>query len=208
MCHINTEHTPDSVYTQALNGAYKKKGKNVLIRCMDDLADKRRKILAGLITDKVTLADVGRMFGKPDRQIKDMIESRKSFGGKVARAMEDFAIKAGHTAIYPYFFDGLKEAEAPPKEKLMIAGVEIDTYEQQLLKIFGKLKEAHKDAILMLANKLYETDNPGDNAANPWKGVYNRRKSDINYIGNKNDNGEKRSTKNHAIKDKANNSNQ
>jgi hypothetical protein len=140
---------------------------------MNDLSDKRRKILSSLITSDFSLADVARMFGKPDRQIKDMITEppRKPFGDKVARAMENYAIINGHQNIYPYFFDGFKKnSESAPVAKLKISGVEIDTYEQQLLKVFASLSTGHKDAVLLLANKLLEIDRPNDLKANPTNG--------------------------------------
>lgn len=121
MIHSEYKCTPFSVYNQALFGAYIKKCKSDLIQPMDDLAEKRRKILASLVTEDVSLADVSRMFGKPDRQIKDMISDppRKSFGDKVARSMEIYAIQLGHENIYPYFFDGLRKEEKDTDEMPM-----------------------------------------------------------------------------------------
>lgn len=52
-----------------------------------DIQDIRRKVLAALI-EKDTLAVAAKKFGKPDRQLLDMIKKRKSFGEKVAREME------------------------------------------------------------------------------------------------------------------------
>ncbi|MFD1121858.1 hypothetical protein ACFQ2T_05035 [Methylophilus flavus] len=147
---------------------------------MDDLAEKRRQILAGLVTDDVSLADVARMFGKPDRQIKDMISNRKSFGAKVARSMEEFAIKNGYTNVYPYFFDGLskqgenKEAikREPHRSELvkpgmMVAGVKINSMEENLIKHYSRLSGTSQNIIDMMVNKLYSLEHPKDLAANP-----------------------------------------
>jgi len=121
MIHSIVEYTPFSVCNQALSGAYNKKVLNALIQPMDDLAEKRRKILESLVTETVTLADVGRMFGKPDRQIKDMIAGRKSFGDKVARSMEAYAIEHEHENIHLYFFDGLKKENFDNNDTVMFS---------------------------------------------------------------------------------------
>lgn len=56
---------------------------------MKNAADTRRQNLK-LIVDSIGLSEASRRFDKPDRQINDMISDppRKSFGEKVARAME------------------------------------------------------------------------------------------------------------------------
>jgi hypothetical protein len=140
---------------------------------MDDLSEKRRQILAGLVTDDVSLADVARMFGKPDRQIKDMIANRKSFGDKVARAMEEFAIKNGNENIYPYFFDGLTKENHRPnliKPPVIVAGVKINSMEETLIVQYSKLSGGSQNIIDMMVNKLYSLEFPKDRSANPFKG--------------------------------------
>lgn len=52
-----------------------------------DIADTRRKNLQRLVQSE-GLSVVARKCGKPDRQINDMLSGRKSFGEKVARAIE------------------------------------------------------------------------------------------------------------------------
>lgn len=52
-----------------------------------DIADTRRKNLQRLVQSE-GLSVVARKCGKPDRQINDMLAGRKSFGEKVARAIE------------------------------------------------------------------------------------------------------------------------
>lgn len=54
---------------------------------MKTVSDIRRATLSTIV-GKYGLAATARKFGKPDRQIKDMLERRKSFGEKVARSME------------------------------------------------------------------------------------------------------------------------
>ncbi|KWK79405.1 hypothetical protein WM16_07630 [Burkholderia ubonensis] len=54
---------------------------------MKDLPDIRRQNLQTLV-DEHTLAEVSRRTKKPASQINDMLASRKSFGEKIARAME------------------------------------------------------------------------------------------------------------------------
>lgn len=54
---------------------------------MNELADIRRTNLRAII-DREGLAVAARRFQKPDRQLNDMLAGRKSFGEKVARAME------------------------------------------------------------------------------------------------------------------------
>lgn len=47
----------------------------------------RRKVLAAIV-EREGLASAARRFGKPDRQVNDMLAGRKPFGEKVARDME------------------------------------------------------------------------------------------------------------------------
>jgi len=54
---------------------------------MENPAEIRRKTLATLVA-RDGLANAAKKFGKPDRQLNDMLAGRKSFGEKVARAME------------------------------------------------------------------------------------------------------------------------
>lgn len=54
---------------------------------MNKPAEVRRAKLS-LIVEKMGLSIAAKRFGKPDRQINDMIAGRKSFGEKVARDME------------------------------------------------------------------------------------------------------------------------
>lgn len=60
---------------------------STVIRSMNELADIRRENLRAII-DREGLAVAARRFQKPDRQLNDMVAGRKSFGEKVARAME------------------------------------------------------------------------------------------------------------------------
>ena len=187
MFHSDVEYAPFSVCGQALFGVYKQKHKNVLMGPMNELADKRRKILASLITDKVTLADVARMFGKPDRQIKDMIAEppRKHFGDKVARQIEEFAIEKCYTNIRPYFFDGIETAQGEFKSgfsvqqqqasynvKLgtVVAGMKINSMEENLLNLYRKLSGSSQRALDLMANHLYTIEHPNDLVANPTNG--------------------------------------
>ncbi|AEJ01233.1 putative phage repressor [Nitrosomonas sp. Is79A3] len=52
------------------------------------IQDIRRAKLQAMV-DALGLSVVAKRFKKPDRQINDMLAGRKSFGEKVARAMED-----------------------------------------------------------------------------------------------------------------------
>lgn len=55
---------------------------------MNKDAETRRENLRKIV-ERDGLAVAARQFGKPDRQINDMIAGRKSFGEKVARDMEE-----------------------------------------------------------------------------------------------------------------------
>lgn len=64
---------------------------------MNTIADVRRANLRFLI-ERDGLSSVARRAGKPDRQLNDMVAGRKSFGEKVARAIEsslDPSLKPG-----------------------------------------------------------------------------------------------------------------
>lgn len=64
---------------------------------MTDIADIRRENLRRLV-ERDGLSSIAKRAGKPDRQLNDMIAGRKSFGEKVARAIEaalDPARRAG-----------------------------------------------------------------------------------------------------------------
>ena len=52
-----------------------------------EIADIRRKVLAAIV-ERDGLASVAKRVEKPDSQINDMLAGRKSFGEKVARAIE------------------------------------------------------------------------------------------------------------------------
>lgn len=53
----------------------------------------------------------------------------------------------------------------PKLENISVAGITIDSFDAQLNKHFQLLSDAHKDAVLMLVNKLYSIDNPEDSKA-------------------------------------------
>lgn len=55
---------------------------------MSTLTDNRLANLR-MIVERDGLASAARRFEKPDRQLNDMLAGRKSFGEKVARAMEE-----------------------------------------------------------------------------------------------------------------------
>lgn len=71
---------------------------------MTDIQEIRRKTLAAIV-ERDGLASAARRFGKPDRQINDMIAGRKSFGEKVARAMES----AYDPSLPSGWLDGVKK---------------------------------------------------------------------------------------------------
>lgn len=88
---VNTNATPFSEYT--------KRWKGDLIAGMES-SEIRRAVLRALVA-KNTLAVTARMLKKPDRQLNDMAAGRKSFGDKVARAMEENA------GLPRYYFEDL-----------------------------------------------------------------------------------------------------
>lgn len=55
---------------------------------MNKYAEIRREKLRQIV-EEMGLAAAARRFGKPDRQINDMLAKRKSFGERVAREMEE-----------------------------------------------------------------------------------------------------------------------
>lgn len=71
-----------------------------------DDAEVRRSVLAALV-ERDTLARVAERMGKPASQIKDMISTppRKSFGEKVARAMEDHYCATWDKTAPPRFLE-------------------------------------------------------------------------------------------------------
>lgn len=80
------EHTPHGVVVQHHLVEYFTKPVwcNRQMGTDQELVTRRRQLLKQEI-DKTSQADVARRAGKPDRQIGDMAEGRKSFGDSVAR---------------------------------------------------------------------------------------------------------------------------
>lgn len=76
--------------------------------CMSNLSDTRRAVLRSIV-ERDGLAVASRKFGKPDRQINDMLAGRKAFGEKVARAME----AAYNPSRTPGWLDGNVEPPRP-----------------------------------------------------------------------------------------------
>ena len=67
-----------------------------------DIQDIRRANLQRIV-DAITLAEAARRFGKPDRQLNDMLHKRKPFGEKVAAAMESaYGLEPGALSSAPY----------------------------------------------------------------------------------------------------------
>ena len=71
---------------------------------MNSAADTRRERLREIIK-REGLASAARRFNKPDRQLNDMLAGRKSFGEKVARAME----RSHDSSLPPGWLDAAPE---------------------------------------------------------------------------------------------------
>jgi hypothetical protein len=136
---------------------------------MNKLVETRREMLKGLV-EKHGLTATGIRLGKPARQLRDMIAGRKSFGDKVARAMEE------EGELPPYYFDGI-ETEAkvkdlyttgPDGKKVLNVANNINTFEEMLLMCFRGMNLSHKEELLYQANHFYKIDNPHDKTANPY----------------------------------------
>lgn len=76
---------------------------------MSDVATTRRRNLERLVSE-YGLAQVSKRMGKPASQINDMLAGRKSFGEKVARAIE----KAWDATRAPLWLDAEDAAISPP----------------------------------------------------------------------------------------------
>lgn len=75
-----------------------------------ETAEIRRKILAEIVA-RDGLSSVAKRVGKPDSQINDMLNGRKSFGEKVARAIEKrYApdLPSGKSIIYGLSAAGMR----------------------------------------------------------------------------------------------------
>ncbi|WP_316855710.1 S24 family peptidase [Ralstonia mannitolilytica] len=81
---------------------------------MSDVSTTRRRVLERLV-DRYGLAQVAKRMGKPASQINDMLAGRKSFGEKVARAME----KAWDPSRHDFWMDTDSGAEPPPLDQEM-----------------------------------------------------------------------------------------
>jgi hypothetical protein len=158
---------------------------------MNTLADTRRAKLKELVENS-SLASVALRLGKPARQLNDMIAGRKHFGDKVARAMEL------EGELPPYYFDALdkqlrvndlytEQAGNQPastgsenksetkRHKDVSDNQEEDVFKAQLLYFYEGMSQLHKEALVGMANNLYNIDQPNDKKANPWRA--NERRS-------------------------------
>ena len=103
----------------------------------------RRERLAEIVS-REGLSVAAKRFGKPDRQINDMLAKRKSFGEKVARAME----KSYNPDAEPGWLDkspsAVEEIPATPAQPATAPGPDDWTVEQLMAALAEKLlKEAH-----------------------------------------------------------------
>jgi len=145
---------------------------------MNDSDIRRQRLKA--IVDRMGLTAASGYLGKPPRQINDMLAERKAFGAKVAREME---AKAGLSRFY---FDNLDTNETEASRNHMPDGNEVssegDEFKRQLNYFFDGMSQAHREALINMANSLYSIDNPEDRAANPW-GRMERRKAQVLPLG-------------------------
>ncbi len=84
---------------------------------MNSAADTRRERLREIIK-REGLASAAKRFNKPDRQLNDMLAGRKSFGEKVARAME----RSYDSSLPPGWLDAAPEQQI---EKIEPATVDL-----------------------------------------------------------------------------------
>jgi len=76
---------------------------------MNELAELRKANLRAIV-ERDGLTSAARRFQKPDRQLNDMLAGRKSFGEKVARAME----RSYDPSLPPGWLDLPPDAPPPP----------------------------------------------------------------------------------------------
>lgn len=117
-----------------------------------EIADIRRKALAAIV-DRDGLSTVAKKVGKPDRQINDMLAGRKSFGEKVARAIE--------SSYAPDLPPGWLDTEDKPQRIATAApdvnvapGPAISHAEQALLDAYRATDAAGKKAIDLIARRI------------------------------------------------------
>jgi len=85
-------------------------------------AESRRKVLADFVKS-YTLSEASKILGKPDRQVNDMLAGRKSFGSKVARAMERHAVE-NFGKLNLFYFEGIDKDHAPHDDEVVRDGLD------------------------------------------------------------------------------------
>lgn len=137
----------------------------------------RKEILRALV-ERDGLTTVAKAANKPASQINDMLAGRKTFGDKVGRAM------AISMKLSPYYFEGVDSKQSQPTsvptsksplEDLLTSDAEQGLIDG-LVKCFKGSTLDDKELLLMIANKMYERNNPEDGWAKPRK---HRRRTDI-----------------------------
>ena len=123
----------------------------MLISCCNsdmDIQDTRRSKLQAMV-DAEGLSVVAKKFKKPDRQIKDMLERRKSFGEKVARQME-----LNYDPTMPAGWLDKKDAIKSDDDLLSILGLSresLDLGQIERIRSFVKSSKEHQvEAILKI----------------------------------------------------------
>lgn len=122
---------------------------------MNELADVRRANLKAII-ERDGLASASRRFQKPDRQLNDMAAGRKSFGEKVARAMErnyDAARIPGWLDLPPSDGPG-HPTPALPAPSTETAGPALSAALADLLESARPLQDADVKLLTQLARRM------------------------------------------------------
>lgn len=80
---------------------------------------------------------------------------------------------------FPSWRDLKDEKKANKKEqKLDLSFLGIEEFKRQLILFFNGMSQEHKEAIVLIANKLYDIDKPDDISANPTNGKKKKEKSE------------------------------
>ena len=135
----SANHTPSGVVCNTVQGIpqVERKWCNRRMKPIDSI---RRERLAEIVS-REGLAVASKRFGKPDRQINDMLARRKSFGEKVARAME----KSYSPTADPGWLDRPSEEEPsnPPGETGVPEYAELTIGQMMEALVCKLLHEAH-----------------------------------------------------------------
>jgi hypothetical protein len=115
---------------------------------MNELAELRKANLRAIV-ERDGLTSAARRFQKPDRQLNDMLAGRKSFGEKVARAME----RSYDPSLPPGWLDLPPDAPPLPEPSNVSAGLALSPAERALIDAYRLMASADQEEIKRLAEE-------------------------------------------------------